>query len=799
MKFFADVRRDIALGIRLLGRYPGFSAISIATLALAIGGNTAVFTIINTLLLTPPPVAEPAGLVRVHTGQSLASWTTYQDLRDRGTVFSSLAAARLGSMPLHASAQTTRLMGQITSPNFLATLGVAAEVGRIYIDGESPETIVLAHHIWRQHFAADPGVVGRTIVIGGRSLQVVGVMPRGFRALAPPGVRLDFWMPLAPRRDAASLQNRLLTQFEITGRLKPGVERAAATAELRLLASQLRAEHPELPEALLGIEALGVDGIYAFQGMARLVFPVFAFLALLAVVSGFVLVIGCSNIAGLLVGRGAMRQRDLAVRMSLGSSRRRLLQQLLTECLVLAFAGGAAGLLVAIGLTELVRRAVATLPFPLAFTFELDYRVLLYAVGLATATAVMFGLLPARGALRLDLVSTLKIEGSGSPGRQRLRTLMVAAQVAVCAALVVWSVLFLRSLGRIHLVDPGFDANGVVTSTVELDRGAIDAVQGDRILTEWVHRVQMSAAVESAAIANVVPLALAGREAFDVSLPHDPEGTRRRVVASRVTPGWFATVKIPLAAGRDFAWTDRRGAPAVAIVNETLARQFRGGDAVGRQVLYGTMRLEIVGVARDSKYWTLGEVTQPQVYLPLQQHYTHYVTLHARTRDGRGTADAIARELASLMPGTQVTTEAMSDLVAVAVRPAQIGAAATGIFGVLAVALAAFGVYGLVSFTVIQRTREIGIRRAVGATTGDVVRLIVRQHARLVAVGVAAGLLAGTLGATLLRSFLTGVGPADPLSSVTAVAIVAGAALLATMVPALRATRVDPIAALRDF
>jgi len=377
--------------------------------------------------------------------------------------------------------------------------------------------------------------------------------------------------------------------------------------------------------------------------------------------------------------------------------------------------------------------------------------------------------------------------------------MMVTAQVAVCSALIVWSVLFLRSLANIHAIDPGFDSSNIVLSTVELDRGAIDAERGDQILTEWTQRVAASSGVQSAALATVVPLALTGREEFDVSLPGDADGTRRRVVANRVSPGWFATVHVALIAGRDFTWNDRKGAPAVAIANETLARQFWNGDALGQRLLFGGRSIEIVGVASDSKYRPLGEITRPLIYLPLRQEYANFATLHARTSDPRETAALMSRELQRLLPGAEAAVESMSDAVAVAVLPARIGAAATGVFGAIAVALAGFGVYGLVSFSVLQRAREIGIRRAIGATTGDIMRLVGRHHARLIAVGLVIGGTAGMIGATLLRAFLAGVGPADPLALVSAILVVGGSALVASTLPVLRAARVDPMVALRDI
>jgi predicted permease len=795
-----DLHRDIALGIRLLARDRGFTAVSIVTLAVATGGNTAVFTIVNALLLTPPPVVEPARLARVDTGQSLASWPTYQDVRERTDVFADVAAYRLTSRSLDLGGSSIKLRGQITSANYLTVLGVSPERGRMFDASESDlDRVVLAHHIWLQHFGSDPNIVGRTVRLGGRSFQVAGVMPRGFRGLAPPGVRLDFWLPVNTVTDAESLRNRLLSQFEIVGRLRPGVDHVAATAALRPMATRLRLEHPELPESMLAMEAESIDGVNAFQGMASLLLPVFAFLALLTVISAFVLVIGCSNIAGLLVGRAAMRQREIAVRLSLGASRSRLLRQLLTESLVLALAGGVAGLLLARGLVTAMSAGLARLPVPLDLSLSLDYRVLVYVLALSTATAVFFGLLPARSALRVDLASSLKIDTSASPERQRLRRLMVTAQVAICSALIVWSILFLRSLGNIHAIEPGFDSTGVMLATVELDRGAIDATRGDQILTDWTQRVAASTGIHSAALATIVPLALTGREEFDVSLPGDSAGTRRRVVANRITPGWFDTVRIRLVGGRDFTWNDRAGAPHVAIVDETLARQFWGGNALGQWLVYGDRSIEVVGVAAASKYRMLGEIAQPLIYLPLRQEYAHFATLFARTSDPRATSELVTREFQRLQPGADVAIESMPEAVAVAVLPARIGATVTGGFAAIAVALAVCGVYGLVSFSVLQRTREIGIRRAIGATTTDIVRLVVQHHSMLVSVGLVIGATMGALGAVVFRAFLAGVGPTDPLALFAVIVVVGGSALFASTLPVLRATRVDPMAALRDM
>ena len=427
----------------------------------------------------------------------------------------------------------------------------------------------------------------------------------------------------------------------------------------------------------------------------------------------------------------------------------------------------------------------------------MDGQVLAYALGLTTFTAVVFGLAPARGAARFDVVSSLKADHGGSTARQTMRRTLVGAQVAVSTALLLWSGLFVRSLERIHDVNPGFDATGVLLATVTFDRGP--ARENAEILTALQQRVRNSGAVQAAGLASIVPLAMSGREEFDVSIADAAGGTQRKsVFANRLAPGWFGTVRIPLFAGRDFSWDDRDGAPRVAIVNETLARRFWNGDALGKQVVHNRRTLEVVGVVRDSKYWTLGETIAPTLYLPFRQGDAQAMTLHVRTADPRAATRVILAEMQQLAPGLSVHIESMTEAVAVAVRPAQFGAAATAAFGTVAILLSVVGVYGLVSFSVLQRRREIGVRKALGATTGDIGVMIVGNMARLTGAGLAIGTGIGAVGAVALRSFLFGVSPVDPMTVAGAVAIVATSALAASGIPALAASRVDPAVTLRD-
>ena len=795
----AELHQDVVFGLRLIVGSPGFSAITVLTLALTIGANTAVFTVINALLFRPLPVAAAHEVMRIQSGESTTSWPNYEDIRRRNDVFSDVAAHRMLVTGLASDDRPVRLMGEATSANFLSLLGVSAAIGRTFAESESRrDLVVLADHVWRGRFASDSRIVGRVLVLAGRQYEVVGVMPKGFRGVAPPGLRIDFWLPVDTTAPSRTLSDRALSQFEVVGRLKPGIEPVSANAAMRVLAQGIRTDHPDVRDTFVEMEVFSIQGFGAFEGIAGLLLPILAFLGLLTVLSGFVLLIACANIAGLLIGRAAARRREIAMRLALGAGPRRLVRQLLTESFLLATIAGTIGVLLAVWLAGTVNAAASGLPIPVALNVDIDQRVLAYTVGLTTLTSLIFGLAPARRAARVDLVSSLKDEGSGSTRRQRLRQALVIGQVATCTALLVWSGLFLRSLERITDVDPGFNPAGVLVATVELERGTIDDRRGEQIFVELQQRVKASPAVQSAGTSSIVPLAMTGREEFYVRVDGDDSHARHRVSANRVTPGWFVTLQIPLLVGRDFTWDDREGAPGVVIVNDTLARRFWGGDALGKRLSYGRETVEVVGIVRDSKYRTLGETIAPTVYQPIRQNYMSMMTLHVRTADMKATTAAITREMQQLAPEVVVDVTPMTTAVAGAVLPARIGAIATGAFGAFAMLLSALGVYGLVSFVASQRTREIGVRRAIGATTPDIVRLIVGSTAKLAAIGLAIGLCAGGLGAVVLGGFIFGISPTDPLTLVGVAVIVMCATVLASALPALRAAHADPLVALRS-
>ena len=796
-RLVAEIRQDAAYALRLALRSPGSSAVIVLTLAVAIGANTAIFGVVNSLVFRPlPAVAAAHELVRIRAGEIQMAWANYEDLRRANDVFADLVAHRPFNTALTRGDRPRRFDGQQTSDNFFTALGARPALGRAYAPADTRrDLLVLSHRAWRQHFGSDRSVLGKGIVLAGTSFEVIGVMPADFRGVSPPGPSADFWVGLDPAV-SAGLRDRTDSSFEVVGRLKAGVTDDRAEGALQLLARRLRAEHPEIPESFQRTSVLAVSGPGAFEGMARQLMPVFGFLGVLTIASGFVLIIGCANIAGMLIGRASARRQELAMRLALGAGRARLTRQLLTESLMLALVGGMAGVMFAQWLSGAVVIAADFLPLARDLDLDTDHRVLAYALGLTALTAVAFGLTPARHAARLDVASALSDGHAGSTMRQKLRRTLVVAQVALSTALLLWSGLFVRSLSRIHAIDPGFDAHGVLLASISFGRAptAVDR----RLVEELQQRVGGSAGVSSVGIASIVPLAMSGREELEVTKADAPAGTeKQRVLANRLSPGWFATVRIPFVAGRDFTAADRDGSPFTAIVNETLARQFWNGDAVGKRIQHGRRSLEIVGIVRDSKYWTLGETEAPTLYLPLAQGPSAMVTLHARTADVSATTEVVVAEMRRLAPRLAVDIRPMTDALAVAVRPGQIGAAASGAFGIVAILLSALGVYGLVLFSVTQRMREIGVRKALGAGTKDVFLLVMTGVARPTSLGLAIGLGLGILGAMALGAFIVGVSPMDPLALSVAIAIVAGAAGVAAAVPAVTAVRVNPVDTLR--
>jgi predicted permease len=794
-RLVGEIRQDVTYGLRLIVRSPAFTVVTVLTLGIAIGGNTAVFSMINALFFKPLPVVAPQELVRIYSGQSAMSWPNVEDIVRRNTVFSDVVAQRSGFVGLSTNEGPARLVAGFVSSNYFTALGSAAAVGRPFLPSDTrADLVVLSERLWRTRYGSDPTVVGRTLTLDGRAYEVIGVMPARFRGISVPAFVKEIWLPVDPAgRDQRLSRDRTATSFEVFGRLRPGTSEGDAAAAMHVLGAQLRNEHPDANRTFEAMEVFKADGLGVYRGVGRTLMPVFAFLALLTIVAGGVLLIGCANIAGLLLGRAAARRREIAMRVALGAGRGRIVRQLLTESLLLAGLGGAAGVVLAAWLTSGLSSIVGGLPLPMELDLQLDGRVLLYTLSLSCLTAVLFGLTPARRAARTDLVPALRDDASAAI-RQRLRDALVIGQVTVCTMLLVCSALFVRSLMNVQQIDRGFDPAGVVLFNVTVSEARhLDDPDVQSLFIALYERVKQFPRVNSAGIATIVPLALWGREEYYVQLSDGSNPGRHHVMANRVSPGYFDTIRIPIVAGRDFTWQDRPGSPTVAIVNETAAKRFWGGNAVGKQI----EGVEVVGVVADSKYWTLGETIEPTIYSPFRQKPFREMTLFVRTSAPGPTMKALRTELQRLGPDVNGDVRQMTDAVSIATMPARVGAIATGAFGAIAMLLAAIGTYGLVAFTVVQRTKEIGIRKAIGARTADVIRLILIGNLRKVGAGLALGLMAGGLVARAFSGFVVGISTFDPITLMGVSAIVLLASVIASIFPTLRAARVNAIVTLK--
>ena len=798
----AELRQDVSYGLRLIGRNKGFSGTAIVTLALAIGGNVALFAIVNALFLQPLPIPSPETLMRVYTGESRVSWLNFDDIRQRNTVFSDVIAQRDTAMSMAGEPLPVQITAGVVSTNYFSTLGVGPLVGRPFQpDDRRVDIVVLSERIWRARFAASASIAGQTLTLDGRPFEIVGVIPRRFHSIAPLGFSPDLWIPADNRGAHAGIANdRSAARFDLFGRLTPAVSVEQAQASLRVLGAQLAAEYPEINARFTATEVYPAGGLNLYRGVGKTLLPVFVFIGFATLLGGLVLLMSCANLAGLLLGRAAARRQEIAVRLALGAGRGRLVRQLLTESLVLAALGGAAGLILGSWSTRGLSYLTSELPFPIELNLSPDTRVLGYTLAVSALCAMLFGLAPARRASRLQLTDALRIDTGDGTRRQRFRQTLIVLQVAVSALLIFWSGLFFRSLLNAASVDPGFDVSDVLLVEVPLSDEAPGAeARAEAALVDLGQRVRSIGAVRQAGWSSVVPLAMQSNEKFRVTSADAPADERGPFVyANRLGPGWFDALRIPIVAGRDFTWQDRVGTQSVAIVNETLARQFWNGAAVGRTLRFHSKTAEVVGVVRDTKYWTIGEAIAPQVYLPFRQEPQRFAqTLSVRTVDPRGTAERLRADVQSLLPGAVPKIRPMRDAVAVAVLPARIAAIVTGAFGLVGAALATLGVYGLISFIVVQRSREVAIRRAVGAQTRHILGTVGGSSLRLTIVGLALGLAIGSLSAPLLGSLLVDVSPRDPLALVATAAIVCATAALACVRPTLHAMRLDPLSALK--
>jgi macrolide transport system ATP-binding/permease protein len=808
-----DIWQDLRYAVRTLGKNSGFALIAVLTLGLGLGANTAIFSLINTALLRPLPVERPDRLVTLNNGTEhrmfpAFSYPNYRDFRDRNDVFSSLIGYRFAQLSLSHDGINERLWGFLVTGNYFETLGVKAALGRMISadDDRSPgahPVAVVSYNCWRQRFGGDPGVIGKNVIVNGLGYTIIGVAQPGFSGteviVAP-----EMWFPMMMQSQievgSRWLDDREWKTVSVMGRLAHGVRVREAEAALNSIAQQLDSEFPNINEGMrVTLLSPGLVGS-SMRG------AIMGFAGLLMVVVGMALLLACANLANLLLARATERRREIAVRLALGASRFRLLRQLLTESLLLAAGGGVLGFLLAVWLARLTAAIKLPIDVPLATELHVDVRVFIFACLVSLATGLLFGLLPAWQATRTDLASALKNDGSfGSPQRSLLKSGLIVVQVALSLALLVGSGLMVRALLQAQTINLGYDPQGAIEISFDLRLQGYDSARGREFQKRLLERVRALPGVESAGIANIIPVDL-HISSGPVSTEGQPPVRRAsapRALTSNITPGYFRAMKTRLLRGRDFTEYDDDKAARVAIINETFARIFwPGEDPLGKQFALGgpeSPKMQVVGVAQDGKYTGLNENQWPFVYRPQWQYRVGATTMVVRAEtDPQKMIALVRRELQQLDPNMPLSSaRTLVERLSLPLLPARIVASALGGFGLVALLLAAIGIYGVMSYAVSRRTHEIGVRMALGANRRDVLKLIMRQGTALALIGVAFGLLAA-LGLTrLMKSVLFGVSATDPLTYAGVAALLTFVAMLACYIPARRAAKVDPMIALR--
>ena len=815
-----SLRQDLRFAARTLLKSPGFTIVAVLTLGLGIGANAAIFTVVNTLLLKPPAqVGEPGRLVTVYTSDFSgprfggSSWVDYRDFQ-RVDGLSGLASYTPRPFALAVDGETRRSFGEEVSGNYFGVLRVRPALGRFFLPAEdsAPGTqpvAVIGYGHWQRSFGGDRGAIGRGVTINGVSFTIVGVAPPGF-AGSIRGIGAEVWVPflmhsvISPASE--DLTNRSGRGIALMGRMKPGVTIEQVRAQFDVMARRLHDAYPDkwtdVRHEPRAISVLPERDSRVFPQVRG---PVMSFIAMLMAVVGLVLLICCTNVANLILARATARQREIAIRLAMGASRGRLVRLLLTESLLLALSGGAAGALLAWWTTGALAAFQPPLPVPLSLDLSPDLRVLVFGLAVTTITGFVFGLLPALRATRPDLVPALKDEVTavGVGGRRvGMRDLLVIAQVTVSMVLLVMAGLFVRSLRNARSIDPGFDPRGVVMLSTELSIQGYPREKAREFHSRLVERARALPGVRAVSYAKSVPLGLAfERWGVQVEGYEARPGEEMEFGANNVGPDYFTTMGIPLVRGRGVVGSDIAGAPGVAVVNERFARRFWPGlDPLGKRISTdGENWLEVVGVAKDGKYNTLGEEPSPHFYVAALQGGERDMTLLVRT-DGEPSAQlgALREVVKSLDPNLPMQTATMDEHLGFALLPQRLAASLLGVFGALGLALAGIGLYGVMAFMVAQRTREIGLRIALGASARDVLRVVLGHGARVAAAGVVLGLAAALGFARLASSFLYGIGAADPVTFVAIPLLLAVVAILAGYLPARRAIGLDPMTALRS-
>ena len=810
----------------MLKKSPGFTIVAVLSLALGIGANVAIFTIINTVFLHPLPVQEPSRLAEMFTRDTLTvdantnfqltgtSLPNYEDYRDQNTIFSGLAVVTF-PIPLNwgGQAEPQQLNASLVSGNYFDVLGVKPYRGRTFIaDGDkkiggNPE-VVLSYSLWTQKFGADEKFIGRTITLNGTPYTVVGVAPPGFKGIVSLGRPDVLWVPMTMRDYVLTGQlkdlenNRRFRWTSIVGRLKPQVGIAEARAAMKTVASGLEKEYPRENKGRtvelfpLNESALGINQRKQFSLAG----------GVLMGVVGLVLLIACVNLANLLLAQASKREKELSIRAAMGAGRARLVRQLLTESAVLSLLGGLAGLLVAYWGRNVLWSFRPPFLVDGSIDLSFDSRVVGFTLLISVLTGLLFGIIPALKASGTDVNEVLKTGGRGGAlgwTHNRLRGLLVISEMALALVALVGSGLFLRSMQNAQQFNPGFESQNLFQMFFDLGALRYDENHGQQFFRDIIERAKTVPGVAGASVSsNGIFAGGISATIFREGEQTDPNNRGTLVVLDQVTPGHFETMGIPLLGGRDFTDFDRKNTTPVAVINQAMANLvWPGQEALGKRfaIVQEPNLLQVVGVVGTTVVGQIGEDPQPVAYFPMRQQYSPAVTLVLRTSGNPetllGTVRAQVQQIDKNLAFTNAQT--VQQLLGQGLWPARMGAALLGLFGALAMILASIGIYGVLAYSVAQRTSEIGLRMALGAQPRQMLALVLRQGMLLALIGAGVGILVALPVARMAGGLLYGVSATDPLTFAGITLLLMGVALLACYVPAWRATRIDPLVALR--
>jgi predicted permease len=818
VRLIEDLARDVRYGLRTLRKSPDFTAAAALSLALGIGANTAIFSLVNTVLLRPLPVENPERIVSLNNASEKGddvsptfSYLNYRDLRDRNNALDGLIAYRMAPISLSHDGISERAWGYLATGNYFDVLGVKPALGRLLTpeddkaQGAHPVTVI-SYDCWQKRFAGDPHIVGRSVLVNARGFTVIGVAPRGFYG-AEIGYAAEMWFPIMMLDEiikwGSNLWDRGGRSYMAQGRLKSGVNMAQAEASIKATMAQLAREYPnENGGRTILLSPPGLFGAY-LRG------PVLSFVSILMAAAGFVLLLACLNLANLLLARSTQRRKEIAIRLAIGAGRMRIVRQLLTESLLLAFVGGAVGLPLAYWLAKAVVAFRPRIDFPIPSALPIDHRVLIFTLVVSLLTGVIFGLLPALKSTKPDLAPTLKDEVSaGSSRRSLLRSGLVVPQVALSLLLLICAGLVARGLQRAESLNPGFNPQNAILMSFDLGLQGYDGARSKIFKQRLLEQVRALPGVQSAGLADYIPFDLMTRDSYihAEGQPLERDANPPSALRGSASPGFLQGLGARLLQGRDFTAADNETKRSVAVVNETFARRiWKDATAVGKRFSFFGPEgpwIEVIGVIQDGKYSSLGEEGRLFVYTNLEDDKGGNrlsLNLVVRTEsEPRSVIAAIRHEFGRLdrnLPVFNVKT--MAQHMNWPLFPARVAAALLGGFGLLALLISAIGLFGVMSYAVSQRTHEIGIRLALGAQPRNILRLITGHGLKLTLIGLTSGLVGALALTRVMSPLLYGVSAVDPLTFSLISILLLCAALLACWLPARRAMRVDPVIALR--